>query len=286
MTTPKGAGGREFRPAIVELAERGVNVARDLRTVALWLLGPADALQRRLAGREALPPLWLRRHTGPARDFERAARDMEATLAELRLVRAGDRVLEIGCGCGAMVPALARMLGADGSYVGFDVHRPSIRWCRRRFAGNGRLRFEWADLASPYGNDASGGAVESYRFPAEDGGADLVIAKSVFTHLREEQARHYLREVRRALRPGGRALLTAFLFDGAQRPPAFPFPDADAPMRWLRRLRVEAAVAFERAHFERMVAEAGLVQQLAIYGYWPGTATAPQGQDVLVLVLP
>lgn len=267
----------------MEIAERGVDFARGLRTAALWLLGPADALLRRLHGRAALPPLWLRRHTGPARDFDRAARDMEATLAELRLVHAGDRVLEIGCGCGAMVPALARMVGGDGSYVGFDVHRPSIRWCGRRFAGDTRLRFEWADLASPYGNGASGVAVESYRFPVDDGGADLVIAKSVFTHLREQQARHYLREVRRALRPGGRALLTAFLFDGAQRPPAFPFPDGDSPVRWRRRLRVEAAVAFERASFERMVEGAGLAVREAIFGYWPGDAPQPRGQDVLVL---
>jgi SAM-dependent methyltransferase len=283
MATPRRSDARRRWLASSELAERGVELARDLRTVVLWLLGPADTLQRRLLGRPALPPLWLRRHTGPAHDFERAADDMETMLVGLGLVRTGDRVLEIGCGCGAMVPALARLLGHDGCYLGFDVHRPSIRWCRRRFAGDGRLRFEWADLASPYGNGASARPVEAYRFPVADGDADFVLAKSVFTHLRAEQARHYLGEIRRTLRPGGRALVTAFLFDRRARPPAFPFPDSDSPLRWRRRLRVEAAVAFERAHFESLVEDAGLAVGEAIYGYWPGETSPPRGQDVLIL---
>src|SRR6185503_14009547 len=180
--------------------------------------------------------------------------------------------------CGAMVPALLELIGPRGRYVGFDVHQPSIRWCQRELGADPRCRFEWADLASPYGDGAGGSAVESYRFPLADGTVDLLLAKSVFTHLSEAPARHYLHEIRRTLRPGRRALVTAFLFDGAARPPAFPYPDGDSPVRWRRRLRVEAAIAFERAHFERMVAEAGLFVDEAIWGYWPGTAPVPSGQ--------
>src|SRR4051812_34331595 len=110
------------------VAERLFDVVRDLRTAALWLLGPADLLYRRLSGRTDLPPLWLRRHAGPVGGFESAARDMEAILRRLQLVRRTDQILEIGCGCGAMVPAFVRMLGPEGRYAGFDVHTPSISW--------------------------------------------------------------------------------------------------------------------------------------------------------------
>lgn len=265
------------------LGELTFGWARGLRTAALWLLEPVDRLHRRGNGRGDLPPLWLRRHAGPVGRFESAARDMEAIVRQLQLVREADQILEIGCGCGAMVPALARLLGPQGRYAGFDVHAPSIRWCRRHFAGDPRLRFELAEIVSPYGGPSRGQPAQSYRFPLEDGRADFILAKSVFTHLLEPEARHYLREIGRTLRPGRRALITAFLFDGAAKPPAFPFPEEGSPVRWLRRLRPEAAIAFDRVFFEEMVADAGLTVRERIFGYWPGTAPVPQGQDVLVL---
>jgi hypothetical protein len=167
--------------------------------------------------------------------------------------------------------------------VGFDVHAPSIRWCRRHFAGDRRLRFELAEIASPYGDPGSERLVEEYRFPLDDGAADFVLAKSVFTHLLEKDVRHYLREIRRTLRPGRAALITAFLFDGMARLPAFPYPGEDSPIRWLRPQRVQAAVAFERGFFERMIGEAGLTLRTLIPGYWPGRVAVPEGQDVVVV---
>src|SRR5205823_1511644 len=40
-------------------------------------------------------------------------------------------------------------------------------------------------------------------FPAEDGTIDLAFACSLFTHLLEDDTKHYLREVSRVLAPGG-----------------------------------------------------------------------------------
>jgi SAM-dependent methyltransferase len=267
----------------LELAERALDLARALRSAALWLLGPFDLLARRLNGHGDLPPLWLRRHAGPVGNFDSAAREMDAILRQQGLVRESDQILEMGCGCGAMVPALARLLGPDGRYVGFDVHAPSVRWCRRHFADDRRLRFELAEIASPYGDRSYHQPVQAYRFPLADGSADFLLAKSVFTHLLEDDARHYLKEIRRTLRPGRLALITAFLFDGTASPPAFPFPEAPSGVRWLRKLRPAAAVAYERVLFESMIAEAGLTLRSLIPGFWPGIAPVPQGQDVLIL---
>jgi SAM-dependent methyltransferase len=272
------------------LAERVFDAVRNLRTSALWLLGPADLLIRRLSGRGDLPPLWLRRHAGPVGGFESAARNMEALLRQLQLVRETDQILEIGCGCGAMLPAFTRLLGPEGRYVGFDVHAPSVRWCRRHFSADPKFRFELAEIASPYGDPSNLQPAQAYRFPLDDGAADFILAKSVFTHLLEEEVRHYLEEIRRTLRPGRLALITAFLFDGsgpaAVRPPAFPFPNSDSSVRWLRPLRPQAAIAFDRGFFEGMIAEAGLTLRELVPGFWPGTALVPQGQDVLILGLP
>ncbi len=256
------------------------------RELAYRLASPADALWRGLRGRAALPPLWLRRHTGAVASFESSARDAVAFLDGLGLLRPGRRVLDVGCGAGALVPELARRLGPNGAYVGFDVHAPSIRWCRRAFGGDARFRFEVADVASPYGR-RSGPPARRYRFPADDASCDLVIAKSVFTHLLPDDAVHYLSETRRVLSPGATAVVTAFLFDperagGARR--AFPHAELDGLARFRLRSRPTAAVAYARPLFETLLAEAGLRLAWLSPGYYPGSDTIG-GQDTLLVGL-
>lgn len=264
-------------PAPSELALR---LARAARTALLWTLGPAEALVRRLQGRGSLPPLWLRRHVGPVASFESAARDTEALLDRHAAVRPGDLVVDLGCGCGAMVPAFAERIGAAGRYLGIDVHGPSLGWCRRRWAEDPRLTFARATMASPYGGAPSPmGRDAPYRVPADGGTVGLVLAKSLFTHLLEPQARSYLAEIRRLLAPGRRALVTAFLFAGET--PAFPHGDDRVRVRLAS--RPEAAVAYRRELFEGMVEEAGLRIVERIDGFFPGDAPRLDGQDVLVL---
>ena len=256
------------------------------RTLAYRIASPAESAWRRVAGRERLAPLWLRRHTGPVAHFESAARETAEFLDRLGLVRPDDTVVDIGCGAGAMVPQFARRLGPSGRYVGFDVHAASIDWCRARYAGDARFSFALADIASAYGA-ASGAPATSFRFPVEDAAADLVLAKSVFTHLLAPEAAHYLAETGRALKPGSAAVVTAFLFDAAAPEMdlvrrAFPFGDGEGLVRWRLRGRPTAAVAYERPLFERMVTAAGLRVQWMSPGYFPGSARVT-GQDTLLL---
>ena len=255
---------------------------RSARTGLLFAASPLDAAWRRLRGRAALPPLWLRRHTGAVSAFESAARETSAFLERLGLWNGLRTVLDVGCGAGAMVEEFRRRLPADGRYVGFDVHAASIRWCRRRWANDPRLAFELASIASPYG--ASRGApAASYRFPFEDGTADLVLAKSVFTHLAEDETRHYLSETRRVLRPGRPAVVTAFLYEPGAPGVATAFPHvAGTGMRIRSRARPSAAVAWEKARFLSMVEQAGLRLQWHSEGYYPGRSRR-DAQDVLLL---
>ncbi len=260
---------------------------RFCRTALFWSAGPLELLVRQLTGRGHLPPLWLRRHAGAVGKYESSALEMAAWIRELRLLRGYDQVLDIGCGSGAMAAEFAQMLGAGGRYTGFDVHRASIRWCKTRFGDDPRFHFELAPIASPYGS-RSDRPIEEYRFPMGDGQAGFILGKSIFTHLLEEGARHYLAEIRRTLCPGRAAVVTAFLFEhesrtGRGESPMFRFGDPRGSVRWRFKERPEAAVAYERTHFLRMIEEAGLRLQWLSPGFLPGDSHRPSGQDLLIL---
>lgn len=116
-------------------------------------------------------------------------------------------VLDLGCGCGK----LARFLHLNQrlSYVGVDVFEPSILWCRRAFAESAhRFRFEHFDGYSATYNPAGTIQVVDYRLPVDDGSIDMAVCGSLFTHLLEPDAVHYLQEIGRTLKNGARAMIS------------------------------------------------------------------------------
>jgi SAM-dependent methyltransferase len=194
-------------------------------------------------------------------------------------------ILDFGCGPGAMALALAPRLGPRASYVGVDVHAPSVEWCRQRFAGDPRFRFEVARIASPYATQP-GLPMARFLLPVGDGSVDLVIAKSVFTHLFPHEAAPLLAEIQRSLSAGGTAFVTAFLYEGGivgTKPPAFRHRDPSGCVAWKRRTSAASAVAYENAFFDSLVTKAGLTARQFVAGFYPGQATRITSQDTLVL---
>lgn len=240
-----------------------------LRETGYRLLSPLDARTRPAPDRESLPPLWLRRHVGAAsaRHFRRVTEQGERQLDELLAGFPLRTVLDLGCGCGSMAPYFQRILPADGSYLGLDIHRGCIEWSRRRFASDRRLAFELLPEAAER---------------ARGGRYDLILAKSLFTHLPPDPAGEYLEAAARALAPGGRLVLTAFLFDGDHEVPALPCSDPSGLVRYRTRWRPQAAVGFEREAFLERLARSGLEVVEQRLAFWPGTLPRLSGQDLLV----
>jgi SAM-dependent methyltransferase len=99
------------------------------------------------------------------------------------------RILDVGCGTGANL----QMLSQFGAAEGVDVSGEALEFCRAR--GLAKVKQ---------------GAAET--LPYEDASFDLVTGLDVVEHLDDDLSG--LREMRRVLRPGGRALLfvPAFMF--------------------------------------------------------------------------
>ena len=68
--------------------------------------------------------------------------------------------------------------------------------------------FYWFNLQSGTYNPDGVLKADNLRFPAGDGTVDVIFAASVFTHLLETDALHYLREISRVLAARGVALLS------------------------------------------------------------------------------
>ena len=123
--------------------------------------------------------------------------------------RPGCTVLDIGCGCGRTARAL--ITNRDISeYIGFDVIRENVDWCRTFIepVWRGVCRFHHYDLYSGEYNPNGSLPASTFAFPCANGSVDICFACSVFTHLLEADATHYLREIARVLAPEGTVILS------------------------------------------------------------------------------
>jgi len=134
-----------------------------------------------------------------------------------QFVKAPADLLDIGCGCGRT----ARFLTSNAlirSYVGFDVSTNAIDWARENIGSctKGRFRFLHCPVFNGFYNPGGTIRATEFKFPAADRSITLAFAASLFTHLLEPDARHYLQEVSRVLRPGG--ILVASIHDENAEP--------------------------------------------------------------------
>jgi SAM-dependent methyltransferase len=107
---------------------------------------------------------------------------------ERAALRAGERVLDVGCGCGSTTLELARRVAPGGSVLGIDISTVMLEVARREAerAGETSVRFENADA-------------QTHRF-----GADFDVLFSRFGVMFFIDPVAGFANLARALRPGGR----------------------------------------------------------------------------------
>jgi len=236
--------------------------------------GGADTFERISAGHMAV----LRAHVGLEEDMS---------------------VCEIGCGIGRDAIPLADILAPpNGRYLGIDIIRPSIDWCRDNISKRyPHFTFTWFDERNQLFNPTGTLSTLDMRIPVDDASVDRIILQSVFTHLLQPEIEHYLREFRRILRPNGRVFATVFIYDAAILASAratnltkwnLTFEHEVAPGCRINDPRFPLqAVAYTRECLEEMITRTGLtLARDPLRGAWSGYyAQADDGQDGLVLKL-
>ena len=209
--------------------------------------------------------------------------DMDALAAALAL-RDVKRILEVGCGSGALTRALARRLGGKPEIVGLDLSPAHVAFAQATAAHRGarRLRFVTGDGRDP---------------PAEfTASFDVVLARYVFMYaLADGSAVDLLAGMISCLRPGGRLLLIeADINFGAT---LFPPPDeplARAMRAIVRHYRayggIEWRAGVRMGEFLRRAGLEGvdvrLIDGRIIHGGRPRALVEHDGRDLEALLAP
>ena len=165
-----------------------------------------------------------------------------------------DAVFDFGCGCGRQARQLLLQRPRPRRYVGIDVNRQMIEWCRTNLSPvDPGFQFHHHDVYSP-----SYAPENSLRLaaplPGEDHAFSLVLAHSIFTHLSQAQSDYYLHEIARILKPGGLAFTSWFFFDRA----SFPFLGESRSCLFVDEAAHSEAVIFDRGWFIEAVRRVGL----------------------------
>ena len=212
-----------------------------------------------------LPPMELRRLVGPTEESYFDNPNGNLIFPDLP-VNVYKSVFDFGCGCGRIARQLIQQRVPPVHYVGVDLHKGMIEWCKQNLQPN-RSGFEFFHHDVYNAGLNPKGVQTTLGFPVEDGSISLFIAWSVFTHVVQSAAEYYLKELARVLRLDGVACTTWFLFEKINFPMMQDFQNAI----FINDIDPTNAVIFDKNWLRLVTRSAGLrisrVKAPAIRGF-------------------
>lgn len=271
-----------------------------LQRLPRWIRGPLEAAMLTvldvgdaLRGRsDPLTPPRRLLYDGP-RDpelFRENGREFLRHYLDKCGLQPNESILDVGAGMGRKTVPLTGYLSEWGSYLGLDVNRRGVEWCKSRISSR-FPNFEFRHLDVFNGRYNPRGTLQDSKvtFPCAEESIDFVVMASVFTHMLPAGLERYLQETARVLRPGtGRCLITFFLLDDdalagiAAGASTFRFADRRGHWAVEDPARPEHAVSYDASFIEQRFGEAGLAITAVYPGSWSGRSPSVSFQDLVV----
>lgn len=267
-----------------------MNILKSLRS---RLTGSKGSLDLTSPGDALTPPRKLIDGVGGG-DFHAVGQEFFRHFTEIGGLQPQHRVLDVGCGCGRMAVPLIPFLKETGEYWGFDIVPAAIQWSQQHIAArHPQFHFELADVFNKSYNRKGRTKSSEYRFRHSDNFFEFTFLTSVFTHMLADDMEHYLSEIARTLKPGGRCMISFFLLteesrrlmESGKSNPVFRHPlsnctvsNPDSP---------EAAVAYDEHFVRQLLEKHGLrLIEPVHYGSWAGREKHLSYQDVILATKP
>jgi SAM-dependent methyltransferase len=257
---------------------------------------PVDLIERFRHGHNPMVPPYGQRFTGySGYDFVASGQELVYVLAGTAGLTAGSNVLDIGSGIGRLAIPLTQLITPPGSYDGLEIVERGVRWCTTNITPrHPHFRFTHANIFNAEYNPGGIAKAAEYELPFADSSFDVVCLFSVFTHMLIADVEHYLAEISRVLRPGGRLAATFLILNEESRESMqagngiYNFTYHEGP-QWLLEdgmLARELAVGYEEEYVRSLYARNGLDVSGNYVGSWSGRPFAPEvqclGQDLVV----
>jgi len=212
-----------------------------------------------------MPPEEMRKMVGPMDTihFENSTGNLLYDFLSPETYR---NIFDFGCGCGRLARQLMQQHVQPERYVGIDIHKGMIKWCQNNLSSHApQFTFSHHNVFNLSLNpDAK---AQTDAFPVGNSAFNLIIAHSIFTHLKEQQTAYYLQEASRILAPDGILISTWFLFDKT----FFPMMQESQNTLFINDIDVSNAVIYDKNWLIHTAASAGLsitsIQKPFIQGF-------------------
>jgi ubiquinone/menaquinone biosynthesis C-methylase UbiE len=221
-------------------------------------------------------------------NFEQIGRDFLQFFVDIGQLKPDEKVLEVGCGIGRMAIPMTDFLSPSGSYDGFDLVDNAIRWCRKKITPSfENFQFRFSDIQNDLYNPKGRYQASQYTFPYPDSHFDLVILTSVFTHMLQPDLEHYVAEISRVLKSGGRCFATFFLLNDTSWPHVksgkSQFKAAYNGCMVIDPEIPEAAIAYEENLIKKIYKTRHLeIVEPIFYGSWCPGRPFTSAQDIIL----
>lgn len=256
---------------------------------------PFDLVERLLGYRDEMVPPKSAIFTGSVDDFKSSAQTQLHHFLDFAAITPDSKVLDIGCGFGRLAVPLTTFLSADGAYEGMDIVASAIKWANDHISSRyPNFHFIQSDIYNKEYNPKGSLKAIEYRFPYEAGAFDFVIVNSVFTHMLPAETEHYVCEISRVLKKGGRCYASYSLMDEETQKvmetghSMLNFKYRSAPYWTISREVPELAVAYDESYIRDLYERYEISDGYTIHnGNWAirpsrSSETLEWDQDILV----